>query len=338
MSEFMARHPAPGETIRSRSGTRMVWAGLVALCTCPLLTAQEAPARIAVLCGAKGPYRVAAEATAKELNAAGHETVLIELPEEGDAAARRQALDQLSKSKAALVAAGGAAATVEALKALPGTPVVFFMVPNALDAPFLRPNQEGPARISGIASDIAPSDQVDWIVRTSPGTKRVAVLSSPRTQQTAAALEKAGQARGITVTTFQAAREEFPAAIEALDTSACDGVLMIPDAQVYNSPNVERLLLWGARNRKPIWAFSENVVAAGAFAGLYCDPPTVGKQAAELIRQVLRKTDDTAPGLHYPRGLGQAVRGVVNTHTAKMIGVSIDERVVTNGVTKVGEQ
>ncbi|MBU0638158.1 MAG: ABC transporter substrate-binding protein [Planctomycetes bacterium] len=292
---------------------------------------------MAVLFGAKGPYRLAAEVLAKELKAAGRDSVLIELSDESDAGAQQRALDQLVKSKPALVAAGGAGATAAALKALPGASVVFFMVPNALDAPFLRADYAGHERVAGIASDIAPDEQIDWIARGRPGIKKVALLSSPRTQQTAAALEKAGRARGITIATFQAARDEFPAAIEALNTAACDGVLMIPDAHIYNSPNVERLLLWGVRNRKPVWTFSENVVVAGAFAGLYCDPAAVGKQTAELVRQVLKGTSTAALGLQYPRGLGEAVRGAVNVHTAEMIGAPLDERVFAGGVSRVGE-
>ena len=317
---------------------RVALACLAALLAGPPLVAQDGPARIAILFGAKGPYQAAADALAKELKAAGQESTLIELPDETDAAAHQRVLNDLAKLKPTLVATGGAGATADALKTLPDVPVVFFMVPNALDAPFLRPDYEGRARIAGIASDIAPADQIDWIVRTRPGTKSVALLSSPRTQHTAAAIEQAGRVRGIAVTTIPAARDEFPAAIEALNNSQYNGVLMIPDAQVYNSPNVERLLLWGVRNKKAVWTFSENVVAAGALAGLYCDPAKVGVQAAELIRNIVRHDEIAASGLHYPHSLGEAIRGAVNVHTAEMIGAPLDERIVADGVTRVGGQ
>ena len=145
-------------------------------------------------------------------------------------------------------------------------------------------------------------------------------------------------AQWMSVTTIPAARDEFPAAIEALNNSQYNGVLMIPDAQVYNSPNVERLLLWGVRNKKAVWTFSENVVAAGALAGLYCDPAKVGVQAAELIRNIVRHDEIAASGLHYPHSLGEAIRGAVNVHTAEMIGAPLDERIVADGVTRVGGQ
>jgi ABC-type uncharacterized transport system substrate-binding protein len=298
----------------------------------------DPPPNIAVVFGAKGPYRVAAESLAKELGSRGAACALVELPEDGNSPAYQQALERVVNLKPALVASGGAAATAELAKLLPDTPVVFFMLPNALDAPFLQPDVPRRERIAGIASDIAPADQIDWIKRTAPTTKTVAVLGSARTQRTIAALEKAGRERGIAVLPVTATRAEFPAALEALNRSNCDGVLMIPDAQVYSPPNVEALLLWGLRGKKPIWTFSENVVAAGALAGLYCDAGTVGKQAAELIQQKLGGADPAKLGVQYPRGLGEAVRGAVNAHTAEMIGCALDERIFVQGILRAGGQ
>jgi putative tryptophan/tyrosine transport system substrate-binding protein len=316
----------------------LVAAGLAAGLVGESAARAENAGRVAVLFGAKGPYRTAADALAQELKAAGRECDLIELPEGADEAARQQVLDRLAKSKPALVAAGGATATAEALRVLPTTPVVFFMVPNALDAPFLAPDYAERRRLAGVTSDISPTDQFDWIAKTRPETKIVGVLSSPRTERTVAALEKAGQQRGITVTRIAAAQDKFPDAIDALNASACQGVLMVPDAQVYNSPNVERLLLWGVRGKKPIWAFSENVVGAGAFAGVYCDPPAVGKQTAGVIVRILKGTDIATVGLQYPQGLGDAVRGAINLHTAEKIGAAIDDRMFAGGVARVGGQ
>ncbi len=339
-----------GEPLRRGEGTGTAWTHnpggrclpqvvlAVWLCIGPaaLVPAAELSGRVAILYGAKGPYRAAADAIAQDLKAAGRDVELVELSEAADDAERQRVLDRLARSKPALVATGGAIATAEALRVLPNTPVVFFMVPNALDAPFLAPDYAERRRLAGVTSDISPSDQLTWIARTRPEAKIIAVLSSSRTERTVAALEKAGQQRGITITRIAAAQDKFPEAIDTLDAHDCQGVLMVPDAQVYNSPNVERLLLWGVRGKKPVWAFSENVVTAGAFAGIYSDPAAVGKQAAGVILRVLKGTDIATVGLQYPQGMGQSVHAAINVHTAEMIEVPLDEKLFAGGVTRVG--
>lgn len=294
--------------------------------------AQSNRARVAVIFGTKGPYRTSANALAAELKAAGHDCTLIEL-REGDPAARQQALKQAADLEPAVVAAAGPTATTLALKGIPKAPIVSFMVPNALDMSFLADNYPSRERIACLASDIDPAEQVAWILRTYSRSKRIAVLCSPHSRRTAAALEKAGRKRGIVLKAVQADRNEFPKAIETLNKDKYDGVLMIPDARVYNSPNVQRLLLWGVRQKKPVWTFSPNVVKAGAFSGLYCDSAAVGKQAAQIVEEVIRGKAPARIGLHYPRSVGRAV----NIHTAETIDVSVDGRVFNSHVVRMGK-
>lgn len=287
--------------------------------------------RVAVLCQTRGPYRPAADAIVAGVRAGGWECVLVELPE--DDAGQREAVERLSKLQPVLVATGGATATTQALAWIADVPVVFFMVPNALDAAFLEPGRPYRARVAGVSSDVAPAEQLDWIARTRRGIKRIALLSSSRTRRTATALEQAGRERGIEVVTIQAARDAFPTAIEALNANHCEGVLMIPDAQVYNSPNVERLLLWGVRSKKPVWTFSENVVKAGAFAGLYCDSEAVGAQTAKLINDILSGSRAEQIGLRHVQQVGRAV----NVHVAQMIGADLNSLGLDASVKRFGE-
>ena len=299
--------------------------------TVPAL-AQVGQARVAVLYGAPKPCQAAADALVAGLQSAGYEYAAIQLSS-NDPAALETALKQVAEFKPTVIATGGTTATQQALKAVADVPVVFFMVPNALDAPFLTDDFPARGRLTGIASDIDPAQQVDWIKRTQPHLKKIGVLCSSHSRRTVAALEKAGQQRGLVLIPILVNRDEFPKAIEELNKSGCDGVLMIPDAQVYNSPNVQRLLLWGVRQKKPVWTFSANVVKAGAFSGLYCDSKAVGEQVAQLVREAHEGKAPPAIGLHYPHYIARAV----NVHTAEMIGVSPDEKVFTSGVVRMGE-
>lgn len=316
---------------RRRTRARALLCALCALLPSSALATDDSE-RIVVLTTSRGLYRVAAEATVARLQTAGANCELLVVSTQ-DAQARQETLERLRESASTLVVTGGATLTREALKTVPKAPVVFVMVPNALDASFLREGSPYVDRVAGVTSDVAPARQVDWIRRTHPKCQRVAVLCSARSVRTAAALEAAGRERGIEVTPLSAKRDEFPAAVDALNAGKFDGVVMIPDSQVYNSPNVQRLLLWGLRQKRPVWAFSDKVVKAGALAGVYSDPTEVGSQAAEIVQEILRGKDPQSIGLRYPHGLGHAV----NLHTAGMISVRFGDDLFATTVKRFGE-
>jgi len=207
-------------------------------------------------------------------------------------------------------------------QSLENVPVVFLMVPNALDAPFMADDFSERPRVTGVTSDISPVQQVQWIRTVHPGVRSIAVLHSSHSKRTVAAIKEAAARIGMTCSAIEADRTEFPKAIQALSDIECDGVLMIPDSQVYDSACVQRLLLWGIRQKKPVWGFSEAVVKAGAIAAQYPDAEAVGRQAAELVRSVIGGLEPAAAGLQYPNHIETSV----NDHTARMIGISLDER------------
>ncbi len=108
---------------------------------------------------------------------------------------------------------------------------------------------------------------------------------------------------------------------------------MIPDARVYNSTTIQRLLLWGLRQKKPVWTFSANIVKAGALAGMFSDAGKTARQTAELAGGILGGVAPGKIGLRYARDVGTAV----NVRTAKMIEVKLD-KVVFPDTIKFGEE
>ena len=293
----------------------------------------EDPPRVAILYGAASSYREAAVALTDRLRAEGCECLGLEFPA-SDSAAQEQVLGHLRDFKPQVIATGGTTATGRAIDSIPEVPVLFFMVPNALDAPFLAGDASAGARLAGVAADVSPRAQIDWIRVTHPDADRIAILHSDRSDQTVAALREAARARGISIIEIDADRDRFPEAITAITESDCGGVLMIPDASVYNSPTVQRLLLWGVRRKKPVWTFSANVVKAGALSGMQCEPAAVGRQTAELVREVLRGKKPAELGLAYP----SFVQKFVNVHTAEMIDVSLEKCLSDTEVERVGER
>lgn len=309
---------------------------IVAHLTLLAIAAGSIPARassdepsVVILCTAQTLYRDAAQSLDATLSGHGIDVVLLELPGD-DLASQPETLARIKSLRPGVVATAGVDLTRSALDALPGVPIIYFLVPNVLDAPFASHELARP--VCGVTSDVDPAEQIRWVAHATPKPRRIALLHSVRTTRTAQSLVQAGRAAGIDIVRVSAAQDAFPQAIDALDQAGVDGALMIPDAGVYNATNVQRLLLWGVRNRKPVWTFSANVVRAGAFAGLYCDSTKVGQQVASLVRRVLADSKPPTSAVQYPEWVGRAL----NVHTAEKIGMTLDRETLAAGVERVG--
>ena len=285
---------------------------------------ESEPVRVAVLISAKGSYRAAARALQTSLDAQGYESVILELPPSRDHAGRADVARELVATRATIIATGGQSATVFALQTIPEIPVLFFMIPNALDATILSSASDHTDRLAGVTSDVDPVEQVDFILRVQPAVRRIAVLHSARSERTVAALRLAAGRRGLDVVSIDASKSAFPQAIEQLNRSGADAVLMIPDSRVYDSPTVQRLILWGVRQRRGVFTFSQNLTKAGALAGLYSRSDALGRQTAELVRRVASGEQAASIGLAYPTTAYKAI----NSRTAQLLNVAVDRTLV----------
>lgn len=295
--------------------------------------AQEDGIPVGVLSGPHTSYREAVSGLTPVLQAAGCRCLLTELPKSARSDAGTEVLADLARTQPRLIVAVGVPATLLALKAIPNVPVIFCMVPNALDQPFLTDNHSDRTRLAGVTTDASPQDQVNWILALAPAVQKIGVLYSPRTQQTLAAIKAAAHRRGVTIVAIETTRDSFTEGINALNANACGGVLMLPDAGVYDSINVRALLLWGIHQKKPVWTFSENIVRAGAFFGLYTEPARIGRIAGELAVQVLQGAKPAALDLRYVDPAPSAV----NENTAELIGVGLEEDLLKKMTKRYGK-
>ncbi len=325
------------------SETKSSWRSILILIalTAMTFTADSALAKgnpktksVAILYSAKTRYLSAATAIETKLRSQGLDIRAIELPPKSKGKEFAAAVAELKKFNPTVVATGGRAATEVALGEIPNAKVVFFMVPNALDVSFDDSSSQGGRQIVGVTSDIAPDEQLRLIKNLTPGVTRLTILASDRTKKTATAISQAGTRLGVELQVLIASRNEFPATIDKLTASGTDGVIMIPDANIYNSTTVQRLLVWGARKHKSVWGFSPNIVRAGAIAGIFSDAESVGKQTAILIESVLRGEETESIGLHY----ATEVQIAINDRTAQVIEVSIEERHLSANTVRYGDQ
>jgi ABC-type uncharacterized transport system substrate-binding protein len=288
--------------------------------------------RVLVLRGHQVTYEEATRGFLAELEDEALRCEVIVLPKAPTSEDLKTLRDRIVASQADWVATAGSRATKLALGCVDRKRVLFFMVPNVLDSPFVRDASQQPR--AGVAAGVSPERWVAWLRAWTPADQRVGLLASERAQRTATAIVRAGAEAGLKIRLIDAERDAFPDAIAQLNEQQCHGVLMIPDAHVYNGPNVKRLLLWGLRRHMPVWTFTQSIVEAGAFAGQYAEPQQVGEEAAELLLDLMKEPNPTAFTLRYPRSVSRSV----NVRTAEVIEKSLENPTGMRGVVRLGEE
>lgn len=294
-----------------------------------VFAAHAQSATVLVLHEPRPIYEQAVQALCAALNAqrVSHQVVVVAADEPR---ARADVQQRLAESKPAVAVVTGAPLVEAALAAKSGATIVHLMVPNAADASFAAGRSE---RVCGIACDVAPSVLVEWVRRTAPEARRIAVLRGDATARTVEALVAEGRKQGLEIVGLDVDRDRFAEATAKLDEARFDGALMIPDSSVYNSQNVEHLLLWGVRRKKPVWGFSGKIVRAGAFASVHVEPDEIGRETAELVRAILADANAAREVLAYPAHYGRAV----NTRTAELIGIPLDAAKLGGDIVRIGE-
>lgn len=258
----------------------------------------------------------------RELIAAGRDVRVIELPPSADAKGSAAALSQLDEFQPDVIATAGEKVTQRVLEAVPGTPVVFFMLVNADSAAFMQRSSPHFQRVCGVTSDSPLARQMEWISQINPGCKKIGVIHSARLTTTVNAIVRAATACNIKTQSIVASKDGFPDAIIELNRTGCDAALMIPDSGVYNQHTIRRLILWGLRQKKPVWTFSRNIVKAGALGGLFYDKTDVAGRTVETIQAIVDGAKPSAIGVRYPH----RILRVLNADTAQQIDLKLNRR------------
>ncbi len=284
--------------------------------------------RVVVCSGSQESFKEAAEALRESLESKGFDCIVVNISDDAGAQARTESLRMISHAAPDWIAATGSDVYAWAAKSFPSVPIVFLMIPNAKDV-FAGPSPEP----IGVTSDINPDDWMKWIKLTHPSVSNICILHSDRTQRTVAEFVRAAAKVHLHIQPIHAVSDDFANAVNELSSAQSDGVLMIPDARVYNGPNIQRLLLWGIRTKKPVWGFSQKIAKAGAISSLYANNRDVGRQTADLIVELKDKPSQGLHGVEYPHTASRAV----NIRTAELIGITLPADVLSTLNVRFGE-
>jgi ABC-type uncharacterized transport system substrate-binding protein len=179
-----------------------------------------------------------------------------------------------------LVAVGVLAAEV-ARAALPEAPLVFCMVPD--------PDKAGLAdlpRVAGVAAGVPIKNQLAAFRLVNPRGVRIGVLHGPVTAASIDDAQKAARLiRVALVPRHVTSERDVPQAMRDMLTGseAVDAVWLMGDP-VLTGEQTRRLVVAEAlKAGRPVYAYSDALIAEGALVSDGPDPASVGEQVAELV-------------------------------------------------------
>lgn len=225
-------------------------------------------------------------------------------------------LEQASDLQGAslVVAIGTAAAKVAAKQA---APVLYVMSPRSIVERFLDSGRRG--RASAIYLDQPVSRQLALVRQVLPGKSRVALLAGPEVRPYLSRVRAVGQRMGFEVVSESI--EDEAAVVPVLNRILphTDVLLALPDSLVYNRNSARFVLLTTYRLQRPVIAFSQAYVTAGALAAVFSTPQQIARQAAEMARSFSVNGVFSTP--RYPSQFSV----VVNRYVARSLSYDIPE-------------
>lgn len=103
--------------------------------------------------------------------------------------------------------------------------------------------------------------------------------------------------------------------------SRSDALLVLPDPYLYNRRAIQSVLLASFRHQKPLFAYSESFVKAGALAALYSSPDEIGQFSAELAECLYANCELSDDETFYPKYFSVSINHVV----ARQLGLSVKD-------------
>jgi len=275
-------------------------------------TRAAEPALVIVSSEGSAAYQEAADAAVRELARPGATGPVVLQLTAAELAGQRGLAPRL------FMALGSEACAALARSELRG-PVLCTLLPRSS---FERALRDGGRRASGQFSALYLNQpltrQLDLVRLALPQVRSVGVLYGSESQQQAASLESAAQARGLKLVGAAVQPEEpvFNGLKKVLPDANL--LLALADPQIYNSSSLQNILLTSYRAQVPMLAFSPAYVRAGALLAVHSTPAQIGQQAGAMARAVLQGQPLGTP--QYPQHFSVSV----NAHVARSLGLQLD--------------
>lgn len=188
------------------------------------------------------------------------------------------------RGRALILVAIGLLAAEVVRAALPEAPLAFCMVPDPAKAGLLDL-----PRVGGVAAGVPVKNQLAAFRLVNPRGVRIGVLHGPDTAGSIDEAQKAARLLRVALVTrsVPSDREVPPAMREFLTGSeAVDAIWLMGDP-VLTAEQTRRFVLAEAlKAGRPVYAYSDALIAEGALVSDGPDPASVGEQVAELVNRI----------------------------------------------------
>jgi len=222
--------------------------------------------------------------------------------------------DEVRELRPDVVVAIGPRAALLARDRLPRVPIVYCIVPDPL-----RYELEG-AWITGVSAEVPPELDLGALTRAAPDVRRVGlIVGAERRDGFARRAQAAASRLGLTLIEARVSEVGSLAARAREVVDRVDALWMPADATAATPEGFRFVLDLSLTRGKPLLAFAESLVRAGALVAVCPDYSWVGARAADAVRRI--QAGERAGDV--PVATLKRMRLVLNLATARALGREI---------------
>jgi ABC-type uncharacterized transport system substrate-binding protein len=231
--------------------------------------------------------------------------------------ANGEQIDAAELSNSSVIVAVGASAARAVAKTSGSAPVLCVLVPRPAFERIAESAKRPRSAFSAIYLDQPLARQLSLIRLALPGKHKVGVLTGPDAKGQLGRLRNAAARSGFELQNENADDEN--AIVPALNRllPQVEVLLAVPDSVVYNRNTARSVLLTTYRHQRPVIAFSQAYVTAGALAAVFSTPSQIARQAAEWLRTL--PAGAALPGPKFPSYFSVAV----NRYVARSLSLEV---------------
>lgn len=293
-----------------RAAASLLVLGAVWLLAATSAAANE-PLVLVVVSEQGGSYAEATEALLAELAQGGVGRSQVAVVSGKDASA-------LARYTPRLAVALGSAAAQALADSDSRTNQLYALLPRATADPLLA-KSHGRRAASAVYLDQPYSRQFDLLRLALPDRSHPGVLWGAASQDQKSLVTEAAAQRGLHLVSGAIQSGESLYSVLQSVLAEADVLVAVPEPGIWNSSNIQNILLASFRARVPLLAFSPAYVKAGALLALYATPAQIGTQAGGIARTALQGR--ALPAAQYPARFTVQVNGYV----ARALGLRLDE-------------
>ena len=172
----------------------------------------------------------------------------------------------------------------------------------------------------GVSLNLPVSLQLERIKSAFPERKRIGVLYTQElNQNTVDSISDKALAYGLRIVSFPVASQKEISKVLNAPQLDIDILWIIPDRTIGSEKILKYLIKKMLRKKIPVVGFNEWFAKNGAILSFSLEYQEIGKQTADLARELLLTGPSLAPFIHEP----SKVRTIVNMKVAGKLGIAI---------------